>query len=343
MADKKAPSPSEDGHTTSYKILSYLFILIVLSGFITKLGLDSYFESVNSKLESQSVFNDTENNIKDDSSFGLTDFFAKGNISLGKNVINKKDVEVRNEPAGQLLGLQKKGELAKVLEGPVLKNKIDWWRVDYKNAPDGWISGSNVTSYVIWFNVLNFFPWLFSGIQKILILIGILAFILIIIVYIKISNLKTLNKKKEDLKKEQNNIPSQNVSKNISNEEDLVLPIPGLPIGEPPATEDVSNRRWKNIQTLIHSHNLNDWRQAIIEADIMLDEMLDKMGYHGDSIGDKLKQIEPSDFLTLNQAWEAHKVRNQIAHKGGNYILSKDEAERVISLYTQVFKEFYYI
>ena len=105
----------------------------------------------------------------------------------------------------------------------------------------------------------------------------------------------------------------------------------------------MTNRRWKNVQSLVQSHNINDWKQAILESDIMLDEMLDKMGYHGDSIGDKLKQIEPSDFLTLNQAWEAHKVRNHIAHRGANYILSKDEAERVIKLYSEVFKEFYYI
>ena len=343
MADKKpAPSSGEDGHIITYKILFFFLILIAISGLFTKIGFDKYLDNVNSKLELNSVFNDSENDSSKKNSFGLGDLFSTGKISLGGNIANKKEIEVRNEPAGQILGLQKKGEIAKVLEGPVTKFNIIWWRMDYKNAPDGWVNGNEVTSYVGLFNFFNFFPWLFSGLQKILILFGIISLILIIIVVQKRNGVRELQKKKEELKKEQSGL---NVDGNFKVEkvEEGELPIPGLPIGEAPAVMDVSNRRWKNIQSLINSHNLNDWKQAIIEADILLDEMLDKMGYHGNSIGDKLKQIEASDFLTLNQAWEAHKVRNQIAHQGSNYILSRDEAEKVISLYGEVFKEFYFI
>ena len=103
------------------------------------------------------------------------------------------------------------------------------------------------------------------------------------------------------------------------------------------------NERWIRVQNLIQSHTSSDWRQAIIEADILLDEMLTRMNYEGDSIGDKLKQIEESDFITLNKAWEAHKIRNHIAHRGGGFTFSESEAERVINLYRQVFEEFYYI
>jgi metal-dependent HD superfamily phosphatase/phosphodiesterase len=94
---------------------------------------------------------------------------------------------------------------------------------------------------------------------------------------------------------------------------------------------------------LVESNTSSDWRKSIIEADIILYEMLSKMGYDGNSIGDRLKQIEESDFITLNKAWEAHKIRNHIAHRGGDFTFSKGEAERVINLYRQVFEEFYYI
>jgi hypothetical protein len=103
------------------------------------------------------------------------------------------------------------------------------------------------------------------------------------------------------------------------------------------------NERWIRVQNLIQSHTASDWRQSIIEADIILEEMLGRMGYEGNSIGDKLKQIEESDFITINKAWEAHKVRNHIAHRGGDFLFSKSEAERVIELYRQVFEEFYFI
>ena len=105
----------------------------------------------------------------------------------------------------------------------------------------------------------------------------------------------------------------------------------------------VSNERWNHIEELIKSYNSNDWRQAIIEADLILEEMLEKIGYAGMTIGDKLKNVEPSDFNTLNQAWEAHKIRNKIAHEGSKFALSREDAERAVGLYREVFKEFYYI
>jgi ABC-type lipoprotein release transport system permease subunit len=101
--------------------------------------------------------------------------------------------------------------------------------------------------------------------------------------------------------------------------------------------------RWDTVKRLISSNNSSDWKQAIIEADIMLDTLLTKMGYQGDTVGEKLKRVEPSDFDSLNEAWEAHKVRNIIAHEGLSYVLSENEAKRVFSQYKKVFEEFYYV
>jgi hypothetical protein len=102
-------------------------------------------------------------------------------------------------------------------------------------------------------------------------------------------------------------------------------------------------RRWDKVKNHIESDNENDWRQAIMEADIMLAELLTKMGYKGEGIGEQLKRVEKSDFNTLDEAWEAHKVRNRIAHDGSGYVLSKTEAKRTIDLYRKVFDEFYFI
>ncbi|MEK7515888.1 MAG: hypothetical protein AAB555_03145, partial [Patescibacteria group bacterium] len=76
-----------------------------------------------------------------------------------------------------------------------------------------------------------------------------------------------------------------------------------------------------------------------IEADIMLEDVLARNGYVGDGVGEKLKAVELSDLNTLNDAWEAHKVRNQIAHEGSAFNLSEDLALRTISRYGAVFRE----
>ncbi len=104
-----------------------------------------------------------------------------------------------------------------------------------------------------------------------------------------------------------------------------------------------TTNRWRKILTYVSSTNENDWRQAIIDADTILDEMLTKMSYHGDDLGSKLRGATKADFKTLDQAWDAHKVRNDIAHAGSTFQLSQHEAKRVINLYKQVFEEFYYI
>ncbi len=103
------------------------------------------------------------------------------------------------------------------------------------------------------------------------------------------------------------------------------------------------NERWQTVLKHVYSENSSDWRLAIIEADNILEEMVTRIGYKGENLGDKLKSIEPSDFLTLQDAWEAHKVRNKIAHEGLNFQIDHREAKRVISLFEKVFKEFEYI
>lgn len=111
-------------------------------------------------------------------------------------------------------------------------------------------------------------------------------------------------------------------------------------IPETQAHVQLEHSRWQYIKQLIESPQESDWRQAIIEADIMLDETLTRNGYMGGSIGDKLKTANPQRFMTLQNAWEAHKVRNDIAHQGSAFQLSNHLAFRTIQNYEAVFREF---
>jgi len=99
------------------------------------------------------------------------------------------------------------------------------------------------------------------------------------------------------------------------------------------------NDRWQRVIEHVNSDNPSDWKQAIIEADIMLEEYLRTAGYHGDSIGDMLKAVEPGEIQNIEAAWDAHKVRNRIAHDGGDFQLTDREAKRVVALFEQVFRE----
>ncbi|MEN9649796.1 MAG: hypothetical protein RL094_763 [Candidatus Parcubacteria bacterium] len=101
--------------------------------------------------------------------------------------------------------------------------------------------------------------------------------------------------------------------------------------------------RWVHIEDNMKSTSSSDWRLAILEADIMLYDMLDQMGLQGPTIAEKLKQANPDTFLSLDNAWRAHKVRNIIAHEGASFELSRSQAEETIRLYKKVFDEFFFI
>ena len=111
-------------------------------------------------------------------------------------------------------------------------------------------------------------------------------------------------------------------------------------------TEPIKNvltEKWQKIMKLSESENQSDWRWAIIEADIILDELLQKLQLPGDTMGEKLKAVEKSDFNTIESAWEAHKARNMVAHNGSDFLINQKQIRHIISLYEAVFKEFFLI
>lgn len=99
--------------------------------------------------------------------------------------------------------------------------------------------------------------------------------------------------------------------------------------------------RWAEIQAHLHEDNPNSWKIAIIEADIFLDSVLTDHGYSGATMGEKLKSANSASFTTIQDAWEAHKVRNEIAHAGQNdFILTRRVAQETLLRYERVLNEF---
>jgi hypothetical protein len=99
------------------------------------------------------------------------------------------------------------------------------------------------------------------------------------------------------------------------------------------------NPRWHYILTLVESPNESDWRVSIIEADTMLDELLRDKGYTGDTLSELLEEARNGGLPSIQNAWDAHLVRNQIAHEGSNFSLTQIEARRVIKMFQNVFEE----
>jgi hypothetical protein len=102
------------------------------------------------------------------------------------------------------------------------------------------------------------------------------------------------------------------------------------------------NKKYNRLQDVLDnaaSENPNDWKLAVIEADIILDDTLRQQGYQGASLGERLKDASNLQANTINDAWEAHKVRNRIAHDGADFVLTKKLVDDTIKRYLRVFEE----
>ncbi|MCF7833663.1 MAG: hypothetical protein K9L98_00795 [Candidatus Pacebacteria bacterium] len=104
-----------------------------------------------------------------------------------------------------------------------------------------------------------------------------------------------------------------------------------------------ANSKWIRVLDLLSSGDSTNWKMAIIEADTMLDELLSQLGFQGGNIGEKLKSADPKSFRKMSLAWEAHTVRNKIAHEGGDFTISSQEANRIVSIYEDIFRDFDFI
>ncbi|MFA6386438.1 MAG: hypothetical protein WCW04_01550 [Candidatus Paceibacterota bacterium] len=104
-------------------------------------------------------------------------------------------------------------------------------------------------------------------------------------------------------------------------------------------TDKSQNPRWKYILTLVESPNDSDWRIAIIEADSLLEESFKEKDLIGDNMSELLEDAKSNGYPSIQSAWDAHVVRNRIAHEGQEFSLTQIEARRVIKLYQNIFED----
>lgn len=86
----------------------------------------------------------------------------------------------------------------------------------------------------------------------------------------------------------------------------------------------------------IESQFQRDPKLAIMEADKLLDHVLRKKGYIG-PLGEKLR-MAAALFHDVNIVWNAHKVRNKLAHEL-EFRISEDEARRVLTQFRAALRD----
>ena len=108
---------------------------------------------------------------------------------------------------------------------------------------------------------------------------------------------------------------------------------PSAPIASGPL-----DARWTEITNHINSNREGEWKFAVIEADKLADDVLKKSGFPGETMGERLMSIDKTRLLSIDGLWEAHKVRNRIAHDV-SYFLRHSEARKAVALFEASLRE----
>lgn len=96
--------------------------------------------------------------------------------------------------------------------------------------------------------------------------------------------------------------------------------------------------RWQSALSRLETANEAEYKLAIIEADSMIDEALKRLGFGGQTLEERLQNISPIIFTNLSELKDAHRLRNNIVHDP-NFLLSMDQARRVMGIYEQSLTE----
>lgn len=82
------------------------------------------------------------------------------------------------------------------------------------------------------------------------------------------------------------------------------------------------SRKWQEIETLMQQQKPSSYKVAILDADKLVDYVLKaRVGTDG-SMGERLKRSQKLflNYQNYNNLWEAHKMRNRVAHEADHEI-----------------------
>ena len=95
--------------------------------------------------------------------------------------------------------------------------------------------------------------------------------------------------------------------------------------------------RFLEIENKFKKENPATYMTTVINADKLLDRAMMEMGLAGKTMGERLKK-NGDKFSNLNGVWQAHKLRNAIAHEP-DVEVSYKRAYNALSIYKQALKD----
>ncbi len=90
-------------------------------------------------------------------------------------------------------------------------------------------------------------------------------------------------------------------------------------------------QHWGMILNRVKSGTQDAMKYSILEADVLVDHFLKKVGFAGDHMADRLTQIIPENVPSLERVWKAHRLRNELAHTPGATVAVEETKEALMA------------
>jgi len=91
-------------------------------------------------------------------------------------------------------------------------------------------------------------------------------------------------------------------------------------------------KQWEKIKDRLKIGSESESKLIIIEADLILSNVLEKMGFIGETFEERIKKITLDTLPNIQEVLEAHKIRNNIVYDP-DYQLDLVEANKIILIY----------
>ena len=95
---------------------------------------------------------------------------------------------------------------------------------------------------------------------------------------------------------------------------------------------------WNKIMRRVETGVESEYKLAILEADSVLDNTLKRMGFVGETLGERLEKLTAATIPNIEEIEKVHKIRNNIVHDP-SYKLSLDETKETLAVYEQALRD----
>jgi hypothetical protein len=96
-------------------------------------------------------------------------------------------------------------------------------------------------------------------------------------------------------------------------------------------------KRWEGIKKNVLEGGVSGGKIAVIEADKMMNEILEKIGHKGKDAGEKIASVKPGQLIGAEEAAAAHELSRKIA-EDPSFQVGTEELQGAIDGYEKVFR-----